>query len=425
MLSKKNLLLWKVDSPRSEETPEENALSPEALEEIIEIKMQWGYDREEAMRSMEESRREYISNQEYITDRSVPPELLALAAELGCDITVETFAAEGFTERFQEAIQQNLQPDIMAFEHYDIIRGFSSHLGEFKGLNTIDGFSESMIFVSDSLGLLPMCRKACHVIFKTSRHHEEAKLLALQEPECPSISQLPLDASVDRTELERIAQSIARSYMNGSLSELEEYISSDSIIPIRDLQALGQVKSIKICSLFGSEHLAIVSAVASFDGSIKIGNTEILMVFRKEGNSYRLLTISMDSLLNMNRYFSLDRVASAIANTSENSDRPQPALLLSPKNGKRPTPLGEIQRGNFKWQPSSSENIVAEVAEFNYNCDARLFVRFPQEKNKSLDYISEALLMYGGTWNWRIWSIAKNGSIAFSEVRSFKDKEIV
>ena len=419
MLSKKNLLLWKVASRRLEETPEEYAVSPELVAQLDEIQTQLGYDREELVRSRQEQRRGYIP------DKSLPPELLAVAGELGCDITVETFPAEGFTQRFQEATQQNLQPDILAFvDRGGIIEGFSSHLGEFQGLNTIDGVEESLVFVSNGLRSLAPSYGGWQVIVNTSTHHSEAKLLALQEPKCTYIARVA--ASVDRTELEQIAQTITRSYLEGSIAELEKYISSDAIIPIADLQAMGQVRSIKICSLFGNENLAVVSAIACFDGSKNIGNTEILMVFKKEGNSYRLLTISSDPVLRINRYFSLDKVARSIANASQESDRPQPALLLSPEDGKRPTPEGEIPFGNFKWQPSCSENVLAEVVEFAYGyCNARLFVRFPEDANKSLDYISEGLLMYGGTWQWRIWSIAKNGSIAFSEVRSFKDKEIV
>lgn len=158
MLSKKNLLLWKVASRRLEETPEEYAVSPELVAQLDEIQTQLGYDREELVRSRQEQRRGYIP------DKSLPPELLAVAGELGCDITVETFPAEGFTQRFQEATQQNLQPDILAFvDRGGIIEGFSSHLGEFQGLNTIDGVEESLVFVSNGL-------RACSFLWRLASY---------------------------------------------------------------------------------------------------------------------------------------------------------------------------------------------------------------------------------------------------------------
>ncbi len=412
MLTKKNILLWKVASRRKEETPEEYVIPSE----LLELQVQLGYDREEYVQMIEEQRRGYIP------DKSVPSELLASAQELEWDITVETFPAEGFTQRFQAATQQNKQPDILAFVEYSILdERFNCQGAEFGGLNTIDGVSESLIFVANSFRSLAPSSGGWQVIINTSPHYEEAKLLALQEPKCTSISQLPLAASVDRRELTQIAQTITQAYLEGSVAELEKYLSSDAIISVTDVQAMGQVRINKVCSLFGNENLAVVSTLASFEGSQKIGNTEILMVFKKESNSYRLLTISNDPVLTINRYFSLDKLAELLTNASEETEPPQPAVLLSPEDGKRPTPEGDKPFGNFQWQPSSSENLVAEVLEFSYDCNARLFVRFLDEQNKSEDSISEGLLFHGVTWHWRVWSITKNGVITFSEARTFGD----
>lgn len=413
MLIEKNLLLWKVASRLLQEKPEEYTIPSE----LLEIPTELGCDREEYVQMMRDS------HQEYIPDKFVPPELLASARELGCNITVETFPAEGFTQRFQEAIQQNEQPDILTFVDYGIISGFNSHLGEFQGLNRIEGVLESLVFVANSLRSLAPSYGGWQVLINTSRHHQEAKLLALKEPKCTSVSQFSLAASIDRRELEEIARDVARSYLEGSITELKKYLSSNSIISVADLQVTGLVRSNKICLLFGNENIAIVSTIASFDGAKNIGNTEILMVFEKEENSYRLLTISNDPVLTINKYFTLDRLAERIANASEeNESQPQPAVLLSPEDGKRPSPEAGLPFGNFKWQISSSKNVIAEVVEFSYLCNARLFVRFREKQNKSSDRISEGLLFSGLNWRWRVWSIAKNGAIAFSETRTFGDR---
>jgi hypothetical protein len=71
------------------------------------------------------------------------------------------------------------------------------------------------------------------------------------------------------------------------------------------------------------------------------------------------------------------------------------------------------------WQSSTSEDVVAEIAEFRYHDDARLFLLRPQHPGAPQHISTGQLWSTKGEWAWRVWSITMSGEIAFSEVRTF------
>jgi len=92
--------------------------------------------------------------------------------------------------------------------------------------------------------------------------------------------------------------------------------------------------------------------------------------------------------------------------------------LLVPPDAKN-TSVGKPIRA-FRWQPSPSGDVVAEVAEFARNGDARLFVRFTSlDKLRQAQLSAEKLPIVHGEWQWRVWSISDSGAIAFSDPKSF------
>jgi hypothetical protein len=63
--------------------------------------------------------------------------------------------------------------------------------------------------------------------------------------------------------------------------------------------------------------------------------------------------------------------------------------------------------------------VVAEIVEFAYQNDARLFLR-PRLKSVAVDQISSGQLWRSKSeWQWRIWSISSAGNVVFSQVGSF------
>jgi hypothetical protein len=96
---------------------------------------------------------------------------------------------------------------------------------------------------------------------------------------------------------------------------------------------------------------------------------------------------------------------------------PQPAELLAPRDAEG-VAVGKPIRA-FRWQPSPSGDVVADVAEFARNGDARLFVRLRSRgKVRPVQISAEKLPIVHGEWR-RVWSISDSGAVAFSDPKSF------
>ncbi len=99
---------------------------------------------------------------------------------------------------------------------------------------------------------------------------------------------------------------------------------------------------------------------------------------------------------------------------------PSPAQLLLPEEGQYPRPADGEPFGDFTWQPSRSADTVAEIVEFAYDNDARLFIRFASEEGRANEKVSDGELMTTERdWKWRVWSVSDAGAVSFSEARSF------
>ncbi len=90
------------------------------------------------------------------------------------------------------------------------------------------------------------------------------------------------------------------------------------------------------------------------------------------------------------------------------------------------TPLGTFEAqpangerfGTFEWQSSASEDVVAEIVEFAYDDDARLFFR-PVMPGSKRQLSAGQLWTTKSLWIWRVWSITATSDIAFSNAWTF------
>lgn len=100
---------------------------------------------------------------------------------------------------------------------------------------------------------------------------------------------------------------------------------------------------------------------------------------------------------------------------------PGPAVLLSPDDGQYPRhpPMGQ-RFGAFEWQPSASTDVVAEIVEFAYQDDARLFVEWPSPDGLPRRVSAGRLWTTGGDWFWRVWTVTRTGRVVFSAARTFQ-----
>jgi len=96
-----------------------------------------------------------------------------------------------------------------------------------------------------------------------------------------------------------------------------------------------------------------------------------------------------------------------------------PATPTSPISGQFPHPPNGERFGSFTWLSSPSEDVVAEIAEFAYATDTRLFVTSPSTPAAHRAVSVGQLWTTRGEWSWRIWSVSRRGELVFSEWRTF------
>ena len=98
---------------------------------------------------------------------------------------------------------------------------------------------------------------------------------------------------------------------------------------------------------------------------------------------------------------------------------PVPAELLTP-DGQYPLPENGERFGSFSWRPNPSPNIVAEVVEFTWRFNTRMFIHLHSGQNLDHDSLwTGRMYGWGGPWKWRVWSITDRGTVALSSARSF------
>jgi hypothetical protein len=95
----------------------------------------------------------------------------------------------------------------------------------------------------------------------------------------------------------------------------------------------------------------------------------------------------------------------ALFTQAPGASTPIPATLTAPLTGQFPQPAPGERFGVFTWDSSPSSDVVAEVAEFVYGNDVRLFLVFPPQPGARGGVSVGQLWSTGREWSWRIWSI--------------------
>jgi hypothetical protein len=180
------------------------------------------------------------------------------------------------------------------------------------------------------------------------------------------------------------------------------------------------VGSVAVCGRWGNERLAFATVNASYQADTTIGHASLLFAFRKTSSQWRLLVAARDPVTN--RHFvtlQLPDLSQLLARDIPAGPLPTPATLRSPQHGRFPIPPKGARFSDFMWQSSTSQDVVAEIAEFRYLDDARLFLLLPRNPGAPQHISTGQLWSTKGEWAWRVWSISLSGEIVFSEVRTF------
>ena len=345
----------------------------------------------------------------------IPPTLAREIRSRGWRLTVTAFPAEGFARRFFAARREGSAPDLLVFDNFGIMDGITTELGSFDGVGQDPVVRKQFIQVTGSFDeLLVSPPRGWTFLFAGSTSHAAARDLAVGTPQCgsvPSARSLPGDIPVS---------GIAAAYLAGDYAGLLPHADPEWLSISRLTVDAVTVGGVAVCSTWGNERLAFVTVNASYQTDAKIGQAALLLGFRKIASQWRLLVAARDPHSNREFVAELPILSKALLRASQAGPVPTPATLRSPQSGRFPLPTKGARFGDFEWRSSTSEDVVAEIAEFSYGDDARLFLLRPPNAEATQRVSAGKLWTTGGEWSWRVWSIDRSGEIAFSEVRRFE-----
>jgi hypothetical protein len=211
--------------------------------------------------------------------------------------------------------------------------------------------------------------------------------------------------------------------LSGDRKSLKKLWHKDALIlqrksiPEFDSVKARTVGSLSIPYINGNEKIAFAWGLAGIKydpadprRTPTIGTQAVLSVWRKQADKWRLMIVTDDPI----SVIQIERIAKQIDRLSNTPASRAPRVkLLAPENGLAPVRKDGESFGTFKWQFSSKPFL--EFAEFDYAHGTR-FIANPNGK-----------LSAGELWNvrepwlWRVWSIAQDGDVSLSEVRTFRD----
>jgi hypothetical protein len=344
-------------------------------------------------------------------DAAIPPLLRDEFARRDLQLHVEAMPAENFAGRFTKAVASGAAPDVIVIDNYGHINGITTKLGRFAGIGEDARIRAQLVRITESFDGLLGRRRGWVFVLSKSRHYQQARDVALRSPVCRGASEVRQD-----DELLRIAPHIATAYLSGDAATIAANSDPDRIVTAASTPESATVHHTRVCGASGTDRLAFVSLMASYESPAGIGHAPVLLVFRKVAARWRLLVASRDPI--SNGRFAADVRALSSALRGEPGAPPLPVVLRSPSNGQYPRPAEGQRFGDFVWQVDEAEHVVADIVEFGYNNDARLFV-VRRGARDSGRISGEYLWQTKRDWRWRVWSLNRAGDLALSEVRTF------
>jgi hypothetical protein len=342
-----------------------------------------------------------------------PAELEREVVALGFSLVVQAFPAKGFAATFRDAVARNAAPDVLSFDNFGVMTGITTALGTFEGIGDQAAVQKAFVRVTGTFDDLLGPERGWNFLAPSSANHKIVKALALKEATCPTRSGRPFDG-----ELSEIVPRLAAAFVEGNAFGLQGFVDAERLLTVRSRPEATKVSSTRACSWWGNDKLAVAQAHVSYEGESTVGQTPVLLVLRKSSSGWRLLVASRDPITHSVFWQAVPFRMSRLSNDQPTSAMPVPATLLSPEDGRFPQPANGERFGTFEWQSSASADIVAEIVEFAYDDDARLFFQ-PVMPGSKGQLSAGQLWTTKSLWIWRVWSIARTGDIAFSNAWTF------
>jgi hypothetical protein len=348
-------------------------------------------------------------------DTAVPVAIAQDANRRRLRVGVEAFPAKGFAATFSDAVKRKSAPDVLVFDNYGVMNGTTTTLGSFDGIGQDPVVRKNLIWVTGAFDELLGPARGWTYLFTSSPNYKAARMLALKTPECPNGPY----ASMVQGELPEIVPKVATAYMKKDSSTLHTYSDPDRLPAMSSDPEIVNVAEVQTCGLWGNSRLAFAWVNVSYEAETKLGHALVLIVFRNRSSRWQLLTASRDPISNGAFVKQVPSMAASFVRNTQTLPLPAPAMLLSPADGEVPAAPDGGRFGSFTWRQSPSDDVVAEIAEFGYHDDARLFLLTPQHLRSNNGISAGQLWTTRSLWKWRIWSVTRAGDVVFSDVRTF------
>jgi hypothetical protein len=348
-------------------------------------------------------------------DTRVPAAFASDAVKRDLGLHIEAFPAQGFATIFVDAFQRRTAPDLLVFDNFGVINGGRTDLGHFDGIGEDPVIRKDLIHVTGTFDELLGPDRGWTYLVASSAGHGAARALALKPPQCSKGSSPPkLDG-----ELAEIVPEFVAAYLAGDSDRLQQYSDPDRLAGARPNSETVRVHQVRPCGAWASDRLAFALVNASYEAETKLGHTRVLLVLRKHSSTWRLLVAARDPI--SNDEFAKD-IPSLVARLERDEQPPSvhaPATSLLPADGSYPRPSAGQRFGDFTWHSSPASDVVAEIAEFAYDDDARLFLTTRRGAGSVSQVSAGRLWSTRRFWTWRIWSVTRAGDLVFSESRRF------
>ncbi len=346
---------------------------------------------------------------------TLPPSFVRESAQQGVGFIVETFPAKGFSKVFSDALRANAPPDLLVIDNMGVIDGITTALGRFDGIAQDPTVRRDLIRVTGAFDELLGPQRGWTFLFVTSPNHRAARTLSLLAPRCAA---RPAEPTFSDT-LRDMVPKLAAAYLERRESDLLPSADPERLTMTSVGPESVNVGLVRTCRLWGNTRLAFASVKASYDADTTIGHAEVLLVLRRPADRWQLLVAARDPVSN-DKFLREAQGLSALQADNARAETPaQPATHLAPADTEFPVPAAGERFGTFTWLSSASEDVIAEIGEFVYKNDARLFVTRPRYPGSPSSVSTGALWTTSSTWSWRVWSITRSGSVTFSDVRTF------
>lgn len=253
-------------------------------------------------------------------------------------------------------------------------------------------------------------------LFELSANHAAAKQLALRAPACATEGQAWRSV---REDLVQLVTDVSTAYLKGDTIGVQGFSDPDRLPPTPHTRGAMNVGGVRVCGTWSSDKLAFATVNAAYEADDALGDARLLLVFRRPAARWQLLVVTRDPISVGTFANDAPRLIARLSGQQRSGALPMPARLVDPVTGQLPRSRPSDHFGVFEWESAASDDVVAEIGEFAYDEDARLFLVLPVQPGARQTISAGRLWTTRREWSWRIWSVSRTGELAFSEARTF------